>query len=116
NDIFRCLRYPAELNSTTRPVKSTRGTKVPRNPTKQRRQNGYTSCPPWQRLFLRQALPGIHHSIGIQRNRPNALIAQPLSQIGVIAGALTANAHILARLQTRLDGTRQHELHSWITL
>ena len=43
-----------------------------------------------------QLLPGGHHAVRVQRNGRDALLRQPLCKVRVVAGALAADADVLA--------------------
>ena len=51
-----------------------------------------------------QPLPSLHHRIRIQRDRHDALVGQPVGEIGVVAGALAADADVLADASAGGDG------------
>src|SRR5690606_38063915 len=63
-----------------------------------------------------QALPGLDNRVGVERHRQNTLVTQPLGQIGVVAGPLTADTHVLACGQASLDGAVEHELDGFVAL
>jgi hypothetical protein len=60
--------------------------------------------------------PSVDYCIRVQRDRLNALVHQPLGQVGVVRRALTADAHVLAEPVRRLDRHRQQQLDRRIAL
>src|SRR5437870_3740069 len=54
-------------------------------------------------LVFRQAQPGVHDRVRIQRHRLDALIHQPLGEVGMIGRALAADADVLALSARGLD-------------
>src|SRR5688500_18289915 len=48
------------------------------------------------RLPLCQTLPGLDDRVGVQRDRHDAFLGQPVGEVGVVAGALAADADVLA--------------------
>ena len=50
---------------------------------------------------------GVDHRIRVQRDAVDALIHQPFGQVGVVGGALTADADVLAGLVGGRNGHRQ---------
>ena len=60
--------------------------------------------------------PGIHDRIRVQRNGLDALVHQPLGQVGVVRRPLAADAHVLAELVGCLDRHRQQLLDRRVPL
>jgi hypothetical protein len=59
-------------------------------------------------VLLRQQLPSLHNRVRVERDRRNALLYQPLGKVGVVAGALAADAYVFALIQTGFDGHGEH--------
>ena len=54
-------------------------------------------------LVVGQGHPGINDGIRIQRQTFDPFIDQPLREIGMVGGSLTADADVLVRLAAGLD-------------
>ncbi len=63
-----------------------------------------------------QALPGVDDGVGVERHGVDALLEQPLGEVGVVAGALAADADVLAARLAGRDGGAEHELHGRVAL
>src|SRR5262249_26124778 len=60
--------------------------------------------------------PGLHHGVRIQGHALDALIDEPAREIGVIRGALAADADVLALLAAGRDGHAKQRLHGVVAL
>ena len=53
------------------------------------------------RLPRRQPLPGLDHRVRVQRDRDDALVGQPVGEVGMVARPLAADADVLAGARGR---------------
>mmetsp|Transcript_53285 Transcript_53285/g.125036 ORF Transcript_53285/g.125036 Transcript_53285/m.125036 type:complete len:660 (-) Transcript_53285:2122-4101(-) len=67
-------------------------------------------------LLARQALPGVDDGVRVQRDRHDALLGQPVGEVRMVAGALAADADVLAGGTAGADGARDQGLDGWVAL
>src|SRR3954469_12114273 len=65
---------------------------------------------------LREVEPGVDDGVGVQGHRLDPLLDEPLRQVGMVAGALATDAHVLPAFETRLDGHLEYGEHRRIAL
>ena len=63
-----------------------------------------------------QLLPGVDHAVRIERNRLDALVRQPLREVRMVAGALAADADVLALACAGRDGAAAAGLDGRVAL